>query len=675
MSDIWSFLLQTLTASGAAVVLLAVKAMLRDKLSPRWQFAAWGVLALVLAVPAGLGGRYALMNWPLAVEFLRSLLTEEFGALARASVPVPLPQFAGPPRTGAEWAYAVYLAGTVFFLGRYAVSYLRLRLALRRGTPAGEARAALIRETAERYGLPVCPAVEVEGLPSAFICGVLRPVLALPAGEETDEKVLLHELLHLGHRDAAWGLLICLLRCVHWCNPLLWYCADLAGNDLESLCDQRALERLEGEDRRDYGRILLSMANEKYARTPGTSSMANGGKNIRRRIEAIARFKRYPAGMALVGVCAVLVLAGPCLVGTRAQSVYTGARGPLPQRLRPYAAMASARTTPCTTYAGAFDTYAKAMLAENPVYLAMCTPLEDQDRLWISARMRRASRLESWDSVRMPRLESFTVDRQSGYRLYNLRPVENGAYEGLLVLEPDTIAPWVEKELPPWDGTVHSRYLAIQPLRAEKQGDRWVVLPLGDFQVVQGDERDTGNLGLPAWVYEARCGDFTLRMRYQTNSCASDMYAFFDLPNSSIPVFDFSLHPDGEFISSYYSTDLTAIYNGTPADWVSIRSVGASSTPWSFGDERPELEHPGIGNTSGSSSAGGEWGTRYTYDLELSGRKPHGIEVPLGGSGGGGSGGTEPWVYPPPDCYAADFYLNGEKIGELTLLVVEGGLT
>ena len=314
------------------------------------------------------------------------------------------------------------------------------------------------------------------------------------------------------------------------------------------------------------------------------------------------------------------------------------------------------------------------MLAENPVYLAMCAPLEDQDRLWISARLRRASRLESWDSVRMPRLESFTVDWQSGYWIYNLRPVENGAYEGLLVLEPDTVAPWVEKELPPWDGTVHSRYLAIQPLRAEKQGDRWVVLPLGDFQVVQGDERDTGNLGLPAWVYEARCGDFTLRMRYQTNSCASDIYAFFDLPNSSIPVFDFSLHPDGEFISSYYSTDLTAIYNGTPADWVSIRSVGASSTPWSFGDERPELEHPGIGNTSGSSSAGGEWGTRYTYDLELSGRKPHGIEVPLGGSGGGGSGGTEPWVYPPPDCYAADFYLNGEKIGELTLLPVEGGL-
>ena len=37
--------------------------------------------------------------------------------------------------------------------------------------------------------------------------------------------------------------------------------------------------------------------------SPGTSSMANGGRNIRRRIEAIARFKKYPAGMALASVC------------------------------------------------------------------------------------------------------------------------------------------------------------------------------------------------------------------------------------------------------------------------------------------------------------------------------------------------------------------------------------
>lgn len=665
MSDIWAFLLQTLTASGAAAVLLAVKWMLRDKLSPRWQFAVWGVLALVLAVPAGLGGRYALVNWPLAVELLRSLLTGEFGALAHVSAPVPLPHFTGLPRTGAEWAYALYLTGAAVLLGRYLLSYVRLRLALRQGTPAGAERTALIRETAARYGLPVCPAVEVEALSSAFICGVFRPVLVLPAGKETDEKVILHELLHLEHRDAAWGLLICLFRCIHWCNPLLWHCANLAGNDLESLCDQRVLERLEGEARRDYGRILLSMANEKYARTPGTSSMAGGRENIRRRIEAIARFKRYPAGMALVSVCAALVLAGPCLMGTRAQSIYTGG-GFLPQRLQPYVAMASARTTPCTTYAGAFDTYAKAVLSQCGIFRAMCAPLSEQNPLAAELRpavdngnpdYHFAASSLLWDSG----LEA-TVIPKYGYKIYNLTPAGDG-YEGLLAVELE----W-SPELGEWNGTVHSRYLATQPLRAERQGDRWVILPLGDFQVVQGDERVTGNLALPAWVYEAQCGDFTLRMRYQTAGCVTSSHSLSINDSPPLFAFDITPRPGGEFINGYYSTDLTAIYTGALEKRQEIKSIGVSCAPMEAGGERPELPR-GVGNSSGSGSTGIVWDFRDNFDWAM-----HGDEIPLGGGGGGGEGGSEPWVYPPPNCYAADFYLNGEKIGELTLLPVEGGL-
>ena len=71
MRDSWAFLLQTLTASGVAALLLIVKRMFQDKLSPRWQFAAWGILAMVLLVPAGLGGRYVLFNWPMLVEMSR----------------------------------------------------------------------------------------------------------------------------------------------------------------------------------------------------------------------------------------------------------------------------------------------------------------------------------------------------------------------------------------------------------------------------------------------------------------------------------------------------------------------------------------------------------------------------------------------------------------------------
>ena len=128
--------------------------------------------------------------------------------------------------------------------------------------------------------------------------------------------MLLHELLHLKYFDAAQGIFWCLIRALHWCDPFMHYVLDRVGNDLESLCDQRVLERLEGEERREYGGILLGMANAKYARAPGTSSISNGGRNISRRIAAIVRFKLYPRGMALASVCIVLVLAAPLLLGS-----------------------------------------------------------------------------------------------------------------------------------------------------------------------------------------------------------------------------------------------------------------------------------------------------------------------------------------------------------------------
>lgn len=62
MFDIWGFLFQTLTVSGVAVLLLVIKALFKDKLPPKWHFAVWGVLGIMLLIPAGYNGRYTLFH-------------------------------------------------------------------------------------------------------------------------------------------------------------------------------------------------------------------------------------------------------------------------------------------------------------------------------------------------------------------------------------------------------------------------------------------------------------------------------------------------------------------------------------------------------------------------------------------------------------------------------------
>ena len=81
MRDLWGFLLQTLTVSGAAVLVLVVKTLLCRQLSPRWQAGIWGLVGIVALLPAGWGGRYVLVNWPAAVETLKAVLAGNYGPL------------------------------------------------------------------------------------------------------------------------------------------------------------------------------------------------------------------------------------------------------------------------------------------------------------------------------------------------------------------------------------------------------------------------------------------------------------------------------------------------------------------------------------------------------------------------------------------------------------------
>ena len=312
-------LLQQTAAGGlCALFLLLLQRIFRNLLSPRWQYGIWGVLVLRLLIPVGAWGRSTVLDvWPwleaarAGAELTLDSAYSSPWTLSLPQGPIPLLP-AEAPRSLTDWLFLLYLAGALGLALWYLGCALRLSLRVSRGVPVEGPRRAAIDAVAQRYQLPrPRRVVECRWERSPFLMGFFAPALVLPMGWEPDEKVILHELLHLKHRDLWAGWLTAALRCLHWCDPLLWLVFDKVDNDREALCDQRVLERLEGEDRRDYGRVLLSMADSRTVRVPGATTMANGARAIQARIQAIARFKRFPRGMALVSGCmgAALVMA------------------------------------------------------------------------------------------------------------------------------------------------------------------------------------------------------------------------------------------------------------------------------------------------------------------------------------------------------------------------------
>ena len=639
MFDIWGFLLQTLTASGVAILILIIKELFRDKLPPRWHFLVWSVLGIILIIPVGFNGRYTLFHWRFIIELMKSL----FKDYSFVRVLFPFPIINAIPHSVIDWIFIIYVIGVIVHLIKYLVSYIGLRKALRIGATPSEELLNRIRMLAEEQNIKLNRIIEVEGIPSAFVYGVFHPVLVLPSGEILDDKVLIHELFHLKNRDTLWNIIICILRSIHWCNPLLNYCANRAINDMESRCDQYVLESIKGEECREYGHILLSMTNEKYADTPGSTSINNGGNNIRDRIEAIARFKKYPKGMELVSICVWIVLTFSLVGGVQASSIY-----------KPYKAidtgLAFARSVSCTTAAGAIDSYAKSVLDQNGYYRAMCAPETDQQHISDILNERQDNNIyPEWDNgiKEWPKTEN-------GYYIYNYRECDNNTFEGLFV---------IELGYPPngKTGEDGKMYLAVQNIRVKKENGRWVVETLEEFRNVEADIQslDWGCQELPGYLYVGTSDEFRAEVKYQTVHCIdSSVKTSSDFFFGNTYTFDTTPKPHTEFSSVSEVSMSRLIHLGKEEEREKFEDIGFFVSDENVRKLKSKDMPQMYMATNDSTSDSGNW-NRFLYTDTKFGPV---IEI----NGGGGSQSPEQEAE-YPEYYNSYITINQKMVGQMKL--------
>lgn len=141
--------------------------------------------------------------------------------------------------------------------------------------------------------------------------GVLHPVILMPTSTKwgnTDSLayVLAHEYVHIRRFDSIRKLVLIVVLCVHWFNPLVWVMYILANRDIELSCDE-AVVRFFGENTKAaYARALISMEETRSGLTPLCSSFSKNA--IEERITAIMKIKKTTVFS--------LVLAGFIVVGT-----------------------------------------------------------------------------------------------------------------------------------------------------------------------------------------------------------------------------------------------------------------------------------------------------------------------------------------------------------------------
>jgi len=129
------------------------------------------------------------------------------------------------------------------------------------------------------------------------------------------EMILAHELTHLKRRDNMMNILIAILRRLYWFNPIVTKGLDMISNDMELICDYRAVNRF--MIRKDEYAMLLyksvKMNDEKEGRLVTSASMSSAGKQLIRRLNFLSRTKKTRIGVMLVSLILLAAIATSCL--------------------------------------------------------------------------------------------------------------------------------------------------------------------------------------------------------------------------------------------------------------------------------------------------------------------------------------------------------------------------
>ena len=326
MYNIWDFLNFTISASIVGLFLLLIKALFHDKLTAKWHYAIWIVLLVRLMVPVqntiitsplSLLGSVRLTEWMALLKMkaetaLQSVLSAPYGTVDYSGDAL----LAWQSYSFTDWLFMIYAAGVILLTLYYTVIYFGLRRRIGRGLPADDALSLMVHDTALRYNVKPCRNIRIcAGFDTPFVCGIIKPVLVIPAHlkDNVTDTMILHELLHLQYKDIWMNFVIHAVRIVNWCNPVMWFVLNRIQNDSEAFCDQRVLERIEKEQHKAYGHQLLDLARSKYPTVVGTTTMANGKRNIKRRLKRMVDFSRVPKGHGAAAFCITLLLTLSCV--------------------------------------------------------------------------------------------------------------------------------------------------------------------------------------------------------------------------------------------------------------------------------------------------------------------------------------------------------------------------
>lgn len=342
----------SLSVSGTilALILLALRLLIKNKLSQTWQYYVWLVVILRFLLPftpqisvvGELSQQIQRISTPAVVQSDPSIDVNADYIIPQTPDMSQTPQSPAQQNDGKETsaqpAYrremlnniGILWIGIALVLFVHKVSSYRSFVRfVRVGASKITDKRILDLYHTELAGTKIkrqLPLFENNQVVSPMLVGIIRPALIIPALDASDgelRNILRHELTHYKRMDFLYKWIVQVTVCLHWFNPLVHLISKQINKSCELSCDETVIKHLDEDDRMLYGDALIASlgAQRNYSDFVVSMTMSENGNIVKERLDMIMSYrKKSRIAICISFLLTVILLGGFTFMGAYAAS-------------------------------------------------------------------------------------------------------------------------------------------------------------------------------------------------------------------------------------------------------------------------------------------------------------------------------------------------------------------
>ncbi|WP_144569405.1 M56 family metallopeptidase [Bacillus pseudomycoides] len=344
----------SIMASIVVGLILCIKILFRNKLTPRWQYLLWMILIVRLLLPWSPDSSYSIysilsysndtsvilhqkepVQEKAAIDDTKMVTNENTYAPSYTQVAEENKQQTHRNENKSDVTFSFYtillyiwLAGVIVLGLATMIMNRRLRLYIKNQPVITDERIVTIFDNCKKsmslqQNIPLLLAGKISS-PTVF--GFFRPRVLLSSvhmkilDEQQLRYIFHHELAHIKRRDVGVNWLMHGLLILNWFNPILWYAYSCMREDQEMACDAFALTFIGSEEQIAYGHTIITLLEHysSYYQVPSLANLSRNKRTLKRRIRMIKKFQKKSYRWSALGVVAIIAVSSVSLLNARA---------------------------------------------------------------------------------------------------------------------------------------------------------------------------------------------------------------------------------------------------------------------------------------------------------------------------------------------------------------------